>query len=103
MKAQVQIHYLKRIRKNELADIQDKSRTCRHLFFIVNIYTLFSQLFWHVNKLMFPCSLVQDQDIRIWLYLLELYDTNAENITLTTKQFDFIKFLYYLQVFLLSG
>lgn len=43
MKAQVQIHYyLKRIRKNEPADIQDKGRTCRHLFFfILNIYTLF--------------------------------------------------------------
>lgn len=47
MKAQVQIHYyLKRIRKNEPADIQDKGRNCRHFFFfILNIYILFFSYF----------------------------------------------------------
>lgn len=47
LKAQVQIHYyLQRIRKNEPTDIQDKGRTCRHLFLhLEHIHTFFSCYF----------------------------------------------------------
>lgn len=108
-KAQVRIHYyLQRIRKINLLTFKRREPT--DISFSPSwAHTHFCfQLFWQVNKtLLLPCSPVQDYDIRIWLYLLELYDTYAEKIiltaTTTTKKIGFIKLLHYPQVFLLSG